>query len=64
MQQPRMQAMLLFMDLVTFHGDNMERWPALSSTLNVEARAALPYSLRQLSEWLARGGMAQGAPAP
>ena len=39
---------------------NYERYPV--GTAHAMGRVALPYSLKQLGDWLSRGGMALGAP--
>ena len=52
---------MLFNDLA---GLEVARWASEEGMAQVMRRVVLPYSLTQLSNWLARGGMAAGARAP
>ena len=59
-----MHALSLCMDLAMTYGDDPERWASARGTVIAVSGMALPYCLKQVSNWLARGGMALGAPAP
>ena len=56
--------MLLFEQIASAYGNDPARWASANGAQHPVVRAALPYSLKQLSDWLARGGLAQGTPPP
>ena len=58
----REEAWLLFNHVATEFGNDPAHWALADGAPHAVVRVALPYSLRQLSDWLAHGGMAQGAP--
>ena len=64
MQKARASATSLYMDLVTTYCANPERWASAKHTVLAVGRLALPYCVKQLNDWLARGGMALGAHPP
>ena len=59
-----MEALELFPDIGKAYACSTERWAAKAANAEMMRRVALPYSLKQLSEWLARGGVALGAAPP
>ena len=61
-QRPRARAHKLYDDIAAAYGSNPKHWASADGATRAVERAALPYSLKQLSEWLSRGGMALGAP--
>ena len=63
-RRARQNALLLYTDIAVHYGNDPQRWASLKSTMLAVGRLALPTSLKQLSGWLARGGLAQGAPSP
>ena len=62
MQSARARAQKLFTFIATAYGADPKRWASTNGAAHVVNRVALPYSLKQLNEWLSRGGMALGAP--
>ena len=63
-QAARAHALALYENIASTYGQDPKRWASTEGTAHAVGRVALPYSLEQLSDWLARGGMALGAPAP
>lgn len=61
-QRARVHAERLYTDIAVAYNISCERCPI--GTARAMIRVALPYSIKQLSEWLSRGGMSQGAPPP
>ena len=45
------------------YGDVPKRWASARGAVLAGSNLALPYCLKQVGNWLARGGMALGAPA-
>ncbi len=61
-QRTRERAHNLYSDIAVAYGNNPGRWASTKGAVRAVDRVALPYSLKQLSEWLSGGGLAQGAP--
>ena len=59
-----MHAQRLFADMAGAFIREPARWASTTGAPSAVVRVALPYSLKQLSDWLACGGLALGAPAP
>ena len=62
MQRTRKHALMLYDDIASRYGHHSDHWACREGMAHAVGRAALPHSLKQLSAWLARGGMALGAP--
>ena len=58
----REQALLLYKSVASNYGRDPKRWASREGMTHAVGRAALQCSLGQLSDWLAHGGMAAGAP--
>ena len=61
MQPARARALALVAHLTVAYARAPQRSAYAKGTLHAVGRVALTYSLGQLSDWLARGGMALGA---
>ena len=61
-QHARHDAAKLYGDIARGYGCNPKGWASMNGAAHALSRVALPYSLKRLSEWLSRGGMALGAP--
>ena len=61
MQPARRRALMLVTHLMVAYARVRPRCAYATRTLHAVIQVALPYSLGQLSNWLARGGMALGA---
>ena len=57
-------ALELYGDIARAYARNPGRWAFTNGVPNAVGRVTVAYSLKQLSRWLSRGGMALGAPAP
>ena len=62
LQLARPAALYLYHNMAVRFGQSSFLWMDTEGMADVLGRLALPYSLRQLSGWLSRGGMALGAP--
>ena len=62
-ERPRARAHKLYNVIAEAYGSAPKRWASADGAARAVDRVALPYSLKQLSEWLSRGGMALSAPA-
>ena len=58
-----MHAGSLYNDIASAYSMDPKRWASTEGMVDVLGRVVLPYSLGQLSAWLARGGEQLGAPA-
>ena len=60
-QHARHDAAKLYGQIARGYGCSPMRWASMNGAAHALSRVALPYSNKQLSEWLSRGGMALGA---
>ena len=64
MQLARVPALALYLDMVRSYSSYPERLASTKGIVLAVGRLALPYCLKELSDWLSRGGMALGASPP